>query len=82
MGGCAAQPRLLGGRYRVLCWLGGSEDSREGVGVRLPFDLNRVPWPWHCGCGDGALCGRRGGSGGTGGGCCRASCSTRGSGCE
>ncbi|TNN71537.1 hypothetical protein EYF80_018223 [Liparis tanakae] len=77
----AAQPRLLGGRYRVLCWLGGSEDSREGVGVRLPLDLNRVPWHWG-GCGDGALWGTRGGRGGTGGGCCRGSCSTTGSGWE
>lgn len=87
---CALQPRLLGGRYRVLCWLGGSEDSSEGVGVRLPFDLNRVPcwtcWPgWTCGpwsCGEGALWGSSGGSGGMGGGWGRDSCSTSGSACE
>lgn len=38
--------RLLGGLYKVLCWLGGLELCWEGVGVRLPLGLNRLPWPW------------------------------------
>lgn len=71
-------PRLLGGRYRV-CWLWVSEDSSEGVGVRLPLGLKSVPWPW--GCGEGAVWGSRGGSGGRGGGCGRDSGSATPLGC-
>lgn len=37
--------RLLGGLYRVLCWLGVLELCWEGVGVRLPLGLNRLLWP-------------------------------------
>lgn len=73
----AEVPRLLGGLYRV-CWLWVSEDSSDGVGVRLPLGLNRVPWP--CGCGEGLLWGSRGGNGGSGGGWGRDSCSATESG--
>lgn len=38
--------RLLGGLYKVLCWLGGLELCWEGVGVRLSLGLKRLPWPW------------------------------------
>lgn len=76
MGALEPGARLLGGLYRLLCWLGVPELCWEGVGVRLPLGLNRLPWPcawpgacWGWGWGLGELSwGGRGGRGGSGGG--------------